>query len=221
MTRMIRGIDKRHVVRTAGGAKDQWFTDPTFAAFVARWGGIKPAHYVLDLGAGIGALTRAAIGCGAVVTALEVDRRHEKKLRANVGDRARVIIADAFDPHLIARIPEASLRCGPGLFDFVLTNPPWSGENEPRFIRRGLDLAPRVIAIVSEDAMSGVAKDALWRSMRVTDELKVPGRLSYSLDGSTGQENCMAVVAELRGAPRPLGCVDIVRRSYYTPPRRA
>lgn len=217
---MIRGVDKRHSVKTAGGRVDQWFSDAAFAAFVARWAGISKGERVLDFGAGTGALSRAALGVGALVTAVEIDQRLEAKLRANA-PTATVVIADLFDPALLNRIPQSARRDRGLPYDYALGNPPWSKSNEARFTRRALDFAPRAISIVSQDAMCGREKAACWREMRVTRELVVPSRLSFSLDGSTGQENCVALVVELRAAPRTHATTDVIARSYYEPPRRA
>lgn len=215
--RIVRGVDRRYDVKTAGGAKDQWFTSLDYAAHIVRWAGVRPGMRVLDYGAGVGNITLALIGAGAVVTAVEMDRALERRLRARVGDRASVVIADFFDPHLRGRCPG-----GHAEWDLALGNPPWSLDNETRFLRRGLELAPRCVGIISLDGLvSGKRFAEGWRWMRETREVRSPGRLSFSENGRSGQEYPVAVEVVARTTPRQLGDEDLVRVSYYVPPQRA
>lgn len=210
MTRIVRGVARRHAVKTMSGSVGAWWTPPEYALEVARWAQITPGMRVLDLGAGIGSLTRAALACGATVTALEVDGSLEGRLRERVGERAHVVIGDAFNPDLAL-----------GSFDLVLTNPKWEQDFEVRFLMRALELAPRVVGIISLDGLVSSGRDERgWKHMRITRELLAPARLSFSMDGSSGQEWPIAVDVMRRASPRSLGTTDVIERSYYVPPRR-
>lgn len=220
--RIVRGVAKRHEVATAGGAVSQWWTPADYAQAFVRWLGIRPGQRVLDLGAGTGSLSLAAIGAGAIVTAVEVDPFHERKLCWNVGARAHVIIGDAFDSHLLDRVPTTHRRASGLPFDVVILNPPWESDQEVRFALRALELAPRAGAIISLDGLVGSGRDETgWKRMRVVREMLSPRRLSFSLDGAGGQEWPVAVEVMTRLAPRRLGAEESVQRSWYEPPARA
>ena len=212
--RIIRGIAKRHAVQTAGGKVSQWWTDSTYAAFVVRWAGITAGTRVIDLGAGEGALTLACLGVGASVVAVEIDRDLEPVLRRNVGARAQVVIADMFDPLLRSRI----LGC-PDLFDVAIGNFPWEEDFEVRGLVRGLELARRAIGIQSLDAFASATRFEQLDRIRQTRELRCPKRLSFAKHGRGGQEYPVAVEVLARSVPRQPGEEDLVRVSYYAPPR--
>lgn len=64
------------------------------AAAIVADAGIRPGDLVLDIGAGSGMLTRALLGAGARVIAIEPDRRLGSRLR---GGEAMIVTADARD----------------------------------------------------------------------------------------------------------------------------
>jgi 23S rRNA (adenine-N6)-dimethyltransferase len=68
-----------------------------FAAQLVRDAGVQPGTLALDLGAGVGVLTRALVDAGARVRAVELDPGTLRQLRARFdGDpRVEVIAADA------------------------------------------------------------------------------------------------------------------------------
>jgi hypothetical protein len=75
---------------------------------------------------------------------------------------------------------------------------------------------------MSLDGLVGQKRDEEgWRHLRETHELRCPTRLSFSRDGSTGQEHAIGVQVVARSAPRADGEVDPVAVSYYRPARRA
>ena len=69
--------------------------DPQLLAAIAR-DGANPGDFVLEIGAGAGALTKALAELGARVTAFEIDKRLEPVLNTVLdGTSAQVIFADA------------------------------------------------------------------------------------------------------------------------------
>lgn len=212
--RIVRGVAKRHEVHTPGGDVSQWVTDLDYAAHVVRWGGIGAGTRVLDLGAGKGNLSLACLGVGASVTAVEIDPHFRRPLLERLGARARVVIADAFDPELLAKIG------GDAEFDVVISNPAWEQDYEVRFLRRGLELAPRVLGIISLDGTVSGGRWEHWRWMRKTRQLLTPKRLSFSENGRAGQEYPIAVEVVARRVPRATDEAEVVAESYYTPPAR-
>jgi SAM-dependent methyltransferase len=213
--RIVRGVARRHAVKTMSDRVGCWMTDLRYAAFVVRWANVKPGMRVLDFGAGSGNLSLALIGAGAIVTAVEIDSFHEKKLRERIGTRGEVVIADFFDPHLRSRCRNL------GGWDLALGNPEWEGDAEPRYLRRALELAPRAVGIISLDGVVSGARWEHWQWLRKHRQLLTPSRLSFSLDGGAGQEYPIAVEVTARSAPRRLDEVEVVAEQYYTPPTRA
>lgn len=212
--RIVRGVAKRHAVETAGGKVSQWWTSSPYAAHVVRWAGIGVGTRVIDLGAGAGALSLACLGVGASVTAVEIDYDLERELRRNIGARAKVLIADIFDAHLLARLGT------PERFDVAIFNAPWEDDLEARFLVRGATLARRAIGIQSLDAFCSGRRFRLLDTIRQTRELRCPSRLSFARHGRAGQEYPVAVEVVARAVARQDGEEDLVRVSYYVPPER-
>ncbi len=70
--------------------------DPNTVRRIARIAGVGPGDRVVEVGAGLGALTRALVETGASVTAVELDRGLAELLRAEVAPLGvRVIEGDA------------------------------------------------------------------------------------------------------------------------------
>lgn len=69
--------------------------DPNTVRRIARLAGVGPGDRVVEIGAGLGALTRALLETGASVTAVEIDRGLAEVLRDELGDRVRIVEGDA------------------------------------------------------------------------------------------------------------------------------
>jgi 16S rRNA (adenine1518-N6/adenine1519-N6)-dimethyltransferase len=70
--------------------------DPNTVRRIARLAGVGPGDRVVEIGAGLGALTEALLETGASVTAVEVDHGLVGVLTERVGDRGvRIIEGDA------------------------------------------------------------------------------------------------------------------------------
>jgi 23S rRNA (adenine-N6)-dimethyltransferase len=89
--------------------------DRRWAERLVAMAGVEPGDLVLDVGAGTGAITAALLGAGAVVVAVELDRRRADILRGRFGDeRVRVVRADVAD----LRLPRRPFS--------VVANPPFA-----------------------------------------------------------------------------------------------
>lgn len=89
-----------------------FLVDPAVANAIARIVRAAPPRPVLELAAGSGALTKALVGTGLAVTAVELDPRHARRLRADFGGRVDVVTADLMSyehgtrpHHVVSNVP--------------------------------------------------------------------------------------------------------------------
>jgi 16S rRNA (adenine1518-N6/adenine1519-N6)-dimethyltransferase len=102
----IRELAARHGIRPKRSLGQHFLTDPNLARAIAADAAIGSGDRVVEIGAGLGSLTRALAEAGAEVVALEADRALLPALEESVGglDRVRVIHADAMDFEWIAEL---------------------------------------------------------------------------------------------------------------------
>jgi 16S rRNA (adenine1518-N6/adenine1519-N6)-dimethyltransferase len=74
-----------------------FLVDPNMAERIVRLAGIGKGDYILEIGAGLGSLTRALAATGADVTAIEIDHRLAEMLSGMVPRNVRVVQADALE----------------------------------------------------------------------------------------------------------------------------
>ena len=92
----IKELLDEHGLRPSRALGQNFVVDANTVRRIARLSGVGPADAVVEIGAGLGALTLALAETGASVTAVEVDRRLVPILRTQVEhDRVRVVEADA------------------------------------------------------------------------------------------------------------------------------
>ena len=82
--------------------------DPNTTERIARLSGVGAGDVVVEIGAGLGALTISLARTGAEVTAIEVDRGLAAVLRERLGDEVHVVEADALRLDWDALIAQAT-----------------------------------------------------------------------------------------------------------------
>lgn len=87
----------RHGIRPKKSLGQHFLIEPALARRIAELAEVGPKTHVLEVGAGLGSLTRALAEAGAFVLAVEMDRALIPALKETVEgfDRVRVVDADA------------------------------------------------------------------------------------------------------------------------------
>lgn len=93
----LRALAARHGIRPKRSLGQHFLIDPNLARAIAADVGSGPGDRVVEIGAGLGSLTRALAETGADVVAIEVDAALLPALRESVTglERVRVVEADA------------------------------------------------------------------------------------------------------------------------------
>ena len=96
----LRALAERHGIRPKRSLGQHFLIDPNLARAIAADAGVGPGDRVVEIGAGLGSLTRALAEAGAEVLAVEVDPSLISALEESVFglDRVRVLHTDATDP---------------------------------------------------------------------------------------------------------------------------
>lgn len=197
------GVAKRQRVKTAGGRVGQWWTPPWLAALFVRWAGLdKPPPAgrrwrVLDAGAGMGALTLAALELEHVdVTMVERDPRLVAKLEKLVveryPERSRLVCVDFLEER-DRQVPLFEVDVLRG-FDVVIANPPWEGDLPERFMLRALELTERVVVIVPLNMLCGGERAGFWRSVSFPRGKALPHRPKFLADKGGTRDVMLAEV---------------------------
>jgi 16S rRNA (adenine1518-N6/adenine1519-N6)-dimethyltransferase len=97
--RTLRELADRHGIRPKRSLGQHFLIDPNLARAIAADAGVGPGDRVVEIGAGLGSLTRALAQAGADVLAVEVDPALIPALRESTAGlgRVRVLHADATD----------------------------------------------------------------------------------------------------------------------------
>lgn len=95
----LRALADRHGIRPKRALGQHFLIDPNLARAIAADAGVGSGDRVVEIGAGLGSLTRALAEAGAEVLAVEVDDSLLPALEESVSglDRVRVLHADATD----------------------------------------------------------------------------------------------------------------------------
>jgi 16S rRNA (adenine1518-N6/adenine1519-N6)-dimethyltransferase len=85
---------RRHGLSPRQTLGQNFVVDPNTVRRIARLAAVGPADHVVEIGAGLGSLTRALVATGARVTAIEIDEGLVAVLRETLPD-VEVVAADA------------------------------------------------------------------------------------------------------------------------------
>src|SRR6201984_1432897 len=100
----IRATLKEIAVSPVKTLGQNFLHDQNLARWIVDQAQVTPAHYVIEIGPGLGALTRFVLEKGAHALAIEKDARLAKFLRSRFGDeRLEIVNTDAlkFDQRVL------------------------------------------------------------------------------------------------------------------------
>jgi len=102
----VRGLLARHGLRAQRSRGQNFLVDDALAARLVALAGVEPGDAVLEIGTGLGVLTRALAAVAAHVTTLEVDAGIVRLLRAEawLPSHVELVHADALRADLAARV---------------------------------------------------------------------------------------------------------------------
>ncbi len=120
----VRAVLERHGLALSRERGQNYLVDDSLAEKLARLAGVEPGDAVIEVGTGLGILTRALAARGAHVTTVEIDAGVVRALEAErlLPDEVELIHADALALDWPARIEQAARR-GPVR---VVANLPYS-----------------------------------------------------------------------------------------------
>jgi 16S rRNA (adenine1518-N6/adenine1519-N6)-dimethyltransferase len=170
----LRDVIARHGLSASKALGQNFLLDGQLLDRIARVPGPLAGAAVYEVGPGPGGLTRALLGAGARVVAVERDARclpALDELRAVSGGRLEVIAGDAMavdertaagdGAHIVANLP---YNVGTALLVRWLTVaawPPWWGSLTLMFQK---EVAERIVAAPDTDAYGRLAVLAQWRA---------------------------------------------------------
>ena len=189
-----------------GGRVGQFWTPTHTAKHFVEWAGIRAGTRVLDCGAGMGALSMAALDRHARVTSVEVDERLVARVRPQLERRGATVVQQDF---LAAANPrrQPSFDHVGHAFDVATSNPPWERDLPERFIEAMLERAPRAAVIVPINVLTGVERSKLWRRVAVMRVQFLPRRPNFGGPGS-GKRDVIFLELASRNLPRAPGEMD-------------
>jgi 16S rRNA (adenine1518-N6/adenine1519-N6)-dimethyltransferase len=184
----LRDVIARHGLSASKALGQNFILDRQLLARIAAIPGDLNGQRVYEVGPGPGGLTRALLDAGALVTAVERDRRcipALDELQHEFGDRLIVVQADALQvderkvvgdgAHVVANLP---YNVGTALLLKWLSGawPPWWRSLTLMFQK---EVAERIVAEPNTDAYGRLSVAAQWRSrpsieMRVNRSVFVP-----------------------------------------------
>ena len=168
----LREVIARHGLQATKALGQNFLFDEQLLARIAAVPGPLKGAQVLEVGPGPGGLTRALLRAGALVTAIEMDRRCLPAL-AELGEafpgRLRVIEGDAMKVahqiegpfHIVSNLP---YNVGTGLFVGWLGGEAWPPQWSSLTLMFQQEVAQRIVAATNDDAYGRLAVLAQWRS---------------------------------------------------------
>jgi 16S rRNA (adenine1518-N6/adenine1519-N6)-dimethyltransferase len=202
----LREVIARHGLSASKALGQNFLFDEQLLSRIAAIPGRLEGQQVLEIGPGPGGLTRALLRAGAIVTAVEMDRRCLPAL-AELGEafpgRLRVIEGDALKVdhgiegpyHIVANLP---YNVGTALFTGWLSGESWPPQWASLTLMFQQEVAQRIVAEPGSDAYGRLAVLAQWRS---------DPRIAMKVHRSafTPPPKVMSAVVHLRPAAMPEG----------------
>jgi 16S rRNA (adenine1518-N6/adenine1519-N6)-dimethyltransferase len=134
----LRALAERHGIRPRRSLGQHFLIDPNLARAIAADAGVGRGDRVVEIGAGLGSLTRALAEAGADVVALEVDDSLLPALEESVGSLAnvRVVRADAMGWEWLEHVAgEGAVLCANLPYNVATPLVLETLEREPRIAR--------------------------------------------------------------------------------------
>ncbi|TVV72871.1 16S rRNA (adenine(1518)-N(6)/adenine(1519)-N(6))-dimethyltransferase RsmA [Sphingomonas solaris] len=204
----LRDVIARHGLSASKALGQNFLLDGQLLDRIARVPGPLAGERVYEVGPGPGGLTRALLGAGAQVVAVERDDRCLPAL-AELGDafpdRLRVIAGDALaideaaeagtGAHIVANLP---YNVGTALLVRWLTAPVWPPFWASLTLMFQKEVAERIVAKTDDDAYGRLAILAQWRAKAT---------LAFTVHRSAfvPPPKVMSAVVHLVPAPQPAG----------------
>jgi len=170
----LREVIARHGLSASKALGQNFLLDEQLLDRIAAIPGDLDGKPVLEVGPGPGGLTRALLRAGALVTAIEMDRRclpalgelgqaFPGKLRVIEGDALEIDQASLFDaPYaIVANLP---YNVGTALFTRWLSGERWPPQWTSLTLMFQLEVAQRITAASGTPAYGRLAVLAQWRS---------------------------------------------------------
>jgi len=169
----LREVINRHGLFATKALGQNFLFDEQLLDRIAAIPGKLAGQQVLEVGPGPGGLTRALLRAGALVTAIEMDRRclpalaelaeaFPGQLRVLEGDATKVAHGIEGPFHIVANLP---YNVGTGLFTGWLSGEAWPPQWLSLTLMFQLEVAQRIIATPAEPSAYGrLAVLAQWRS---------------------------------------------------------
>ncbi len=205
----LREVVARHGLAASKALGQNFLFDGQLLARIAALPGDLTDRPVLEIGPGPGGLTRALLAAGALVTAVERDRRcipalaeleaaYPGRLSVIEGDALAVDLPGLFSepPHVVANLP---YNIGTALLVGWLTTawPPWWASLTLMFQK---EVAERIVAPAGGDAYGRLAVLCQWRS---TARIAMPVHRS----AFTPPPKVMSAVVRIEATAAPEGVV--------------
>ena len=204
----LREVISRHGLSASKALGQNFLLDGQLLDRIAGIPGSLEGQAVFEVGPGPGGLTRALIDAGAIVTAVERDRRclpalaelsdaHPGKLRVIEGDALALELSDMLpeDGHIVANLP---YNIGTALLVDWLSGEVWPPRWASLTLMFQAEVADRIVAATDSDPYGRLSILAQWRC-----DAKIAMRVNRA--AFTPPPKVMSAVVHIVPKPAPEG----------------
>ena len=202
----LREVIARHGLAASKALGQNFLLDEQLLGRIAKIPGKLAGQQVLEVGPGPGGLTRALLRAGAMVTAIEMDRRclpalaelteaFPEQLTVIEGDATKVPHGIEGPFHIVSNLP---YNVGTALFVGWLSGETWPPQWASLTLMFQQEVAERIIAAPGGSAFGRLAVLAQWRS-----EAKIAMKVHRS--AFTPAPKVMSAVVHVVPKPMPAG----------------